>query len=59
MIGGGTTAIESKLLGIDLVCYDVNPEAIRLTESLLDFEDIGLEQINDCLEKHDLEKNKW
>lgn len=38
MIGGGTTAIESKLLNRNLMCYDVNPQAIALTESLLDFE---------------------
>jgi hypothetical protein len=43
----------------NLVCYDINPEAIKLTESFLDFEDIGLGQINDCLEKHELDKNKW
>jgi DNA modification methylase len=38
MIGGGTTAIEAKLLGRNLICYDVNPQAISLTKSLLDFE---------------------
>jgi tRNA G37 N-methylase Trm5 len=40
MIGWGTTAIESKVMGRNLLCYDINPEAIKLTESLLDFEDI-------------------
>ena len=40
MIGGGTTAIETKLLGRNLLCYDINPEAIALTESFLDFEDV-------------------
>jgi len=59
MIGWGTTAIESKILSRNLLCYDINPEAIKLTESLLDFEDIWLEQINECLEEHDLKKNKW
>ena len=38
MIWGGTTAIEAKLLGRNLLCYDINPEAIKLTESFLDFE---------------------
>lgn len=59
MIWGWTTAIESKLLWRNLICYDINPEAIKLTESLLDFESIWLEQINDCLEKNNLKKNKW
>lgn len=59
MIWGGTTAIESKILKRELICYDINPDAIKLTESLLDFEDVDLENINKCLEKHDLEKNKW
>lgn len=38
MIGGWTTAIESKLLSRNLLCYDINPQAIELTTSLLDFE---------------------
>jgi len=38
MIWGGTTAIEAKLLGRNLLCYDINPDAIKLTESYLDFE---------------------
>lgn len=38
MIWWWTTAIESKLLNRNLICYDINPEAIKLTESLLDFE---------------------
>ncbi|PIE85253.1 site-specific DNA-methyltransferase [Candidatus Gracilibacteria bacterium] len=38
MIGGGTTAIEAKILGRNLLCYDINPEAIKLTKSLLNFE---------------------
>lgn len=59
MIWWGTTAIESKVLWRNLLCYDINPEAINLTESLLDFEDIGLEQINHCLEDHELKPNKW
>jgi len=59
MIWGWTTAIEAKLLGRNLLCYDINPEAIKLTESFLDFEDVWLKQINECLENHDLKKNKW
>ena len=59
MIWGWTTAIESKILNRDLICYDINPVAISLTESLLDFEDIWLEQINECLEEHHLKTNKW
>lgn len=38
MIGGWTTAIEAKLLNRNLLCYDINPKAIDLTKSLLDFE---------------------
>lgn len=38
MIGGWTTAIEAKLLNRNLLCYDINPKAIELTKSLLDFE---------------------
>ena len=37
MIGGGTTAIESKLLNRNLVAYDINPDAVKLTKELLDF----------------------
>ena len=59
MIGGGTTAIEAKLLGRNLLCYDINPEAIKLTESFLDFEDVGLEMINKNLEAHDEKKRTW
>ncbi len=38
MIWWGTTAIEAKILWRNLLCYDVNLEAIKLTKSLLDFE---------------------
>jgi len=38
MIWGGTTAIEAKLLNRNLLCYDINPDAIKLTENYLDFE---------------------
>jgi len=42
-----------------LLCYDINPEAIKLTESLLDFEKDYLKSINDFLKELDIEKNKW
>ncbi|HBB27403.1 TPA: site-specific DNA-methyltransferase [Candidatus Gracilibacteria bacterium] len=38
MIGGGTTAIECKLLNRNLIAFDVNPASIELSESMLDFE---------------------
>jgi len=38
MIWGWTTAIEAKLLNRNLLCYDINPEAIKLTKNLLNFE---------------------
>lgn len=38
MIWGWTTAIEAKLLNRNLLCYDINPNAIELTKSFLDFE---------------------
>lgn len=38
MIWGWTTAIEAKLLNRNLLCYDINPKAIELTKSFLDFE---------------------
>ncbi|MDD5770175.1 MAG: DNA methyltransferase [Candidatus Gracilibacteria bacterium] len=37
MIGGGTTAIECKLLNRNLFAYDVNPNSIELTKQLLNF----------------------
>jgi len=38
MIGGGTTAIEAKLLNRNLIAYDINPKAIEITKDLIDFE---------------------
>lgn len=38
MIGGGTTAIECKLLNRNLLALDINPNAIELTKTALDFE---------------------
>lgn len=38
MIGGGTTAIEAKILNRNLLCSDVNIEAIKRTKKSLDFE---------------------
>jgi hypothetical protein len=42
-----------------LICYDINPEAIALTKSFLNFEDSYLEQINESLEEHQVKTNKW
>lgn len=38
MIGGGTTAIECKLLNRNLLALDINPNAVNLTKTALDFE---------------------
>ncbi|WP_434637569.1 methyltransferase domain-containing protein [Sulfurimonas sp. NW7] len=38
MIGGGTTAIECKLLNRNLLALDINPNAIELTKKALEFE---------------------
>ncbi|MDP2104330.1 MAG: DNA methyltransferase [Candidatus Gracilibacteria bacterium] len=38
MIGGGTTAIECKLLNRNLIAFDINPVAVELSERMLDFE---------------------
>lgn len=38
MIGGGTTAIECKLLNRNLLALDINPNALELTQTALDFE---------------------
>jgi len=38
MIGGGTTAIECKLLNRNLLALDINPNAIELTNMALNFE---------------------
>ena len=38
MIGGGTTAIECKLLNRNLLALDINPRAIELTKTVIDFE---------------------
>jgi DNA modification methylase len=38
MIGGGTTAIECKLLNRNLLALDVNPDALALTQKALEFE---------------------
>lgn len=38
MIGGGTTAIECKLLNRNLLALDINPNAIELTKNALNFE---------------------
>ena len=38
MIGGGTTAIEAKILNRNILCSDVNDRALGRTKALLDFE---------------------
>ena len=38
MIGGGTTAIECKLLNRNLLALDINPNALEITNKALDFE---------------------
>lgn len=38
MIGGGTTAIEAKILNRHITCVDVNEKAIERTKSLLNFD---------------------
>ncbi len=38
MIGGGTTAIEAKILNRHITCTDVNEEAIKRTQNSLEFE---------------------
>jgi len=38
MVGGGTTAIEAKILNRHITCTDVNEEAIKRTEDSLNFE---------------------
>ena len=38
MIGGGTTAIEAKILNRHIICSDVNDKALERTKSSLDFE---------------------
>lgn len=38
MIGGGTTAIEAKILNRHITCVDVNEEALERTKKVLEFE---------------------
>lgn len=38
MIGGGTTAIEAKLLNRNIICGDVNPRALQRTKTALEFD---------------------
>jgi len=37
MIGGGTTAIEAKILNRNIICSDINDDAIERTKKCLDF----------------------
>jgi DNA modification methylase len=38
MVGGGTTAIECKLLNRNLIACDINEDAVKLTKDLLNFD---------------------
>ncbi len=38
MVGGGTSAIEAKLLNRNLLALDINPNAIELTKKAIEFE---------------------
>lgn len=38
MIGGGTTAIEAKILNRNIIIGDVNDEALKVTKKVIDFE---------------------
>ena len=38
MVGGGTTAIEAKILNRHITCIDVNDEALKRTRKVLEFE---------------------
>jgi tRNA G10 N-methylase Trm11 len=38
MIGGGTSAIEAKLLNSNIICFDINENALKTSKSLLNFE---------------------
>jgi len=57
MIWGGTTAIECKLLNRNLFAYDINPNSIELTKSLLNFDSEFNSKIEinyfDAREKHE------
>lgn len=57
MIGGGTTAIEARILNRDLICYDINPNAIEITKNALDFECENFSKI-DILYHNAIEKNE-
>jgi DNA modification methylase len=52
MVGGGTTAIECKLLNRNLLALDINPEAVKITNQVLNFESefnpIIKTKVNDC-----------
>jgi len=38
MVGGGTSAIEAKILNRHITCIDINEKAIDLTKKMLDFQ---------------------
>ena len=46
MVGGGTTAIECKLLNRNLIASDINDEALEITKNALKFECINSPKID-------------
>ena len=50
MVGGGTTAIEAKILNRHITCTDVNEEALERTKKSLDFnsENTSKQRIKKC-----------
>ena len=48
MVGGGTTAIECKLLNRNLIACDINDEALEITKNALQFECINSPKIEIC-----------
>ncbi len=42
MVGGGTTLIETRLLNRNAIGIDINPNAVRLSQSALQFESKGI-----------------
>jgi DNA modification methylase len=46
MIGGGTTAVECKLLGRNIIAFDINQNAIDITNQALEFPFVANTQTN-------------
>ena len=48
-VGGGTTAVESKLTGRNFIGFDINPAAVQLSRQKCDFEFAALANLAiDC-----------